>query len=113
MSATLVNDNGKMWTGSSAAWDGALMLAGEHDWRGEGTCDPLQPGSALSWKGSYSLNNGQRVVDTDAKAIADALDAALADSPDSPDEGWLLSGAGRAHLRNLIEFCREGSFRVF
>ena len=113
MSATPVNDNGKMWTGSSTAWDVACILAREYDWHGAGTCCPLQPGSESSWKGSYSLNNGQRVAEADARAIAEALDAALADTPDSPDEGWLLSGAGRAHLRNLIEFCREGSFRVF
>jgi hypothetical protein len=113
MSVTLTNKNNSTWIGSWTAWGGALMLAEEYDWHGEGTRDPLQPGSQSSWKGQYSLNNGQRVVETDASAIADALEAALADAPDSPEEGWLLSGEGRIHLGKLIAFCREGSFRIF
>jgi hypothetical protein len=70
-----------------------------------------EPGSDSSW--NYSPNNGQRVVETAARAIADAVDAALADAPDSLEEGRLGPGGDRAHLRKLIEFCREGSFRIF
>jgi hypothetical protein len=113
MSVTLINDKKSMWIANSTAWSSALLLAVEYDWVEAGTSDPLQPGSDIGWKGNYSLNNGQKVGATDARAFANALEAALADTPDSPDEGWLLSGDFRTHIVRLIGFCREGSFRVF
>jgi hypothetical protein len=113
MSVSLYNQTHDGWVGSHMAWYCVLKLAEEFNWRRAGTRDPLQPGSGPGWKGSYALNNGQLVTAEDATALADALGRALSDTTDAPEEGWLLSGEGRDHLRNLVGFCRQGSFRIY
>ena len=61
------------------SWEHLLKLASLSGWEPAGT---LPPEGAGSWDGNYFTNDGQRVADEDARALADALEAALPHIPD-------------------------------
>lgn len=98
-------------------------------------------GVAAGWDGSYTSNSGQTVSGTDALALADALERAVAHMPEPGEPGWrsmtielpvgdaieflrpeeaaspfdaFAGDGGRETLEALIDFCRRGGggFRI-
>ncbi|GAB4528705.1 MAG: hypothetical protein OHK0046_47910 [Anaerolineae bacterium] len=70
------------------AWKPVYLLAERYGWKPEGTLEPAV-WVGRHWKGWYMTNDGQIVTDSDAHALADALEMALPDIPDTrviPDE---------------------------
>jgi hypothetical protein len=99
------------------SWYQVLELAYEYGWKPAGTepgqwCDPetgeldeqLSP-DPDEWDGTYFSNDHQWVTDEDAANIADALERALEDKPDSSDEA-------KQWVRDFIAFCRAGAFFI-
>ena len=127
------------WTNSG--WADVLELGEAFGWVPAGTGPPR--GTLKSdWEGgSYFGNAGQRFYARDARALADALEQALAaisakESPvrsraaratdyleaeltgrKAPRQGRVAvrkySADDISYLREFIEFCRAGSFRIF
>jgi hypothetical protein len=119
------------------AWGNTLRLACMYGWEPAGTRAPRKwgrKGKRPPWEGGYDTNDGQRVTDEDAAALADALERALPDVPThdalahktrevggircipydadvSPLE--YLSGKGRTRLTEFIRFCRDGGFEIW
>lgn len=119
-----------------AMWVSMLKLASSKGWEPAGTEVP--DGWDGEWKGTYMANAGQRVTDTDAGNLADALGSALPDVPDhdamadkvverklpdgrvfrgvpqgvtfTPYEVW--SGKSREDLVKLIGLCRKSGFTI-
>lgn len=137
MGFDFTNENGAYLRFSPSGWALALTLAGQYDWRPEGTSLPGSDESEpAEWSGEYATNDGQRVSASDANAIADACERALADpayqvtalqtlneinesvaaqvpryEPEraiEPD----VAKKFRDRLRELIEFCRSGGFVI-
>lgn len=111
-----------------AAWWGDLLtLAQYYGWQPEGTQAPeyfSDPAYAITtaWDGSYSWNDGQRVTESDAAALAVALESALpfvAEQKNYTDEmprsaisiTDIFSGE-RGYLQEVIDFCRAGEFII-
>lgn len=109
------------------SWAHILQLAVAHGWKPTGTVH-----EAPEWGGNYWSNDGQEVTDADAAAIADAIERALPDVPDhdalahkrnpdgksipfgTPVNAYeLFSGERKKQLREFIEFCRRGGFRIY
>ena len=97
------------------------MLAYKYGWKPMGTKAPeiYGPCVTLDWEGQYYSNNHQIVTRNDAAAMADALESALDDIPDSDGgEDWksnlfiAFSGDGKQQLRDFIKFCRNGDFVI-
>jgi hypothetical protein len=57
---------------------------------------------ASDWEGGYVTNDHQRVTDTDALALATALECALPSIP-ADDAEW---------VREFITFCKAGGFTI-
>jgi hypothetical protein len=79
MSYEILGSNGKDWTCHQLAWRDYLKVATAFGWAPEGAffkCDELGFGEHPS--GSYLGNDWQMVTDTDACAMAAALDLAIA-----------------------------------
>ncbi len=81
-------------------WRSALTLAHQHGWQPAGT---LPPAASLehgpdAWPAAYEPASGQQVTRPDARALASALERALAALPDP--------------ALQLARFCREGGFLV-
>ncbi len=84
-------------------WRSALTLAHQHGWQPAGT---LPPAASLehgpdAWPAAYEPASGQQVTRPDARALASALERALAALPDPA-----------LPLRQLARFCHEGGFLV-
>jgi hypothetical protein len=94
------------WTYSG--WREVMELAEEFGWVPSRT-GPPRGVRASEWDGTgaYWSNDGQRVYARDAKALAEALERALAAVPEQvpTDEA--------AYLREFVEYCKEGSFRLY
>ena len=75
-------------------WGKALELAQLYGWRPQGTRPPVMPGFPglkTLWDGTYLTNDGQIVLDADARSLGDALARALDDIADvSPAPDWNL-----------------------
>jgi hypothetical protein len=75
-----------MFRFSVTSWDKVLELARMYGWTPQGTAAPTVyiDGQELEelWAGGYFTNEYQTVTTPDARAIADALTAALDDVPD-------------------------------
>jgi len=105
------------WTNSG--WGEVLELGEEFGWVPIGTGPPRGELKADWQAGPYFGNDGQRFYARDARALSDALERALAAIPvvQPPKRGRpatrRFSPDEAAHLREFIEFCRAGSFRLF
>ena len=86
------------WTGSG--WGKVLELASNHGWQPIGTGPPKGILKA-NWPGGYFGNDNQLVYARDAEGLADALEKHL-----------VTAIADEVELREFIEFCRAGSFRI-
>ena len=86
------------WT--NTGWGKVLELASANGWEPIGT-GPPKGTLKDDWTGGYFGNDSQRVYARDGKRLADALESHLLKSPEDEIE-----------LREFIEFCRAGSFRI-
>ena len=125
------------WSGTG--WGDILALGEEYGWVPAGTGPP--PGVLKAdWpNGTYYSNDGQRFYARDARALADALERALAAPPaaapprtrpaqsvdhvvaaltgkNRPKKGRVPVGRFNpdeaGYIREFIEFCRAGSIRI-
>jgi hypothetical protein len=124
---------------TSGAWDFYRRLARNYGWKPIGTRAPKRISFWFrKWDGGYHWNEGQWVTREDATAFADALEKNLQD-PDRatrqrmvvraiaaevlrmareqrgielPDESEREPLPTDDDLRELISFCRKGSFRI-
>ncbi len=130
MGFDLTNDAGSSMRFSPSGWALALTLAEDYGWSPAGTLLERP-----DWTGEYASNEGQRVSRPDAQALAAACERALADpgylarvstvkqtidatvarlvpgdvpSPVDPEE----MRAFRQRLKDLVAFCRGGSFVI-
>ena len=120
-------------------WPKLLRLAQAHGWRPAGTTQP--PEELIHFPGgewdpnNYTTNDGQIVSVTDAHALAAALEAALPHLPDDdalskyrlpdgsiqiapthptgPDADWFSGREAKADVAKFIQFCRQGTFRIY
>jgi glycosyltransferase involved in cell wall biosynthesis len=125
------------WTNSG--WAEILEVGQAYGWVPAGTGPPRGTLKADWGYGPYFGNDGQRFYARDAQALADALERALAapavewpriraaqttDYLEAELRGGLPPVGGRvsvqefspedaANIREFIEFCRAGSFRIF
>ena len=98
-------------------WPRVLQLAVMHGWRSSGTIllsedkkfyDP-------TWCRSYLSNDGQMVMQTDARRLATALAKALrahAKGPRNRKRDRLVSMLNKDALTAFIAFCRAGPFVI-
>jgi hypothetical protein len=125
---------------SNAGWADILELGQAYGWIPTGTGPPRGERKAEWGEGSYFGNDAQLFYARDARALADALERALAslsagESPPrtrpaqatdyleavltgaSPEEGRVpvrkVDAEKAAYIREFIEFCRAGSFRIY
>ena len=136
MGFDFTNDRGTYLRFSPSGWALALMIGENYGWQPEGTTLPRPAGeaSASEWSGEYATNEGQRVSASDANALAAACERALADpvyeqravdtlrrirgelaqelgqTPEPVDNAEVIKF--RERLKQLIAFCREGSFII-
>jgi hypothetical protein len=79
MGMDLISKSGSTFDLSSDWWRFYLNLAAKCGWTPKGTGKPDHLGEKDEWDGSYEWNDGQIVGEEDAKALAQALERALAD----------------------------------
>jgi hypothetical protein len=127
--------NGNYFRWNLIDWPKVLALGRMFGWRPAGTIRYAEDGSPdPGWDGGYVTNDLQVVSTEDAAALADALERALGDIPDTPqirtrtiagmavlnlDDAvnaspllfFSLPGA-KDHLRRFIDFCRAGAFSI-
>jgi hypothetical protein len=114
---------------TGTGWAFYLNLAQLYGWKPRGTLPPKGQ-SADQWPGHYDSSDGQRVGPEDALTLADALRAAVADASRPMTERdlarrlseELTTSVGRpvdvdppsddVVLRELLNFCLQGSFRI-
>ncbi len=129
-------------TMSITVWTLSLELAHLNGWKpagtryvgpaGDGHVDLLQEVRHLvAWQTEYRSSDGQTVDQTDAAQLADGLNNALVRGkeiigdlasrriemlPGIRTEAagfrWFTTAEGKVHLKNLIDFCREGAFQI-
>jgi hypothetical protein len=126
------------WTNSG--WSDILELGQEFGWVPLGTGPPRGVLKADFQNGPYHGNGGQRFYARDARALADAQEreiVAISESKhlkrsrsaratdyleaqlrgeDAPEQGRVVRDFGTedvAYIREFIEFCRAGSFRIY
>ena len=78
MGYDLMSESGADHRLSNAGWALLLNLAEAYEWKPQGSLPP-EDLDAAEWAGDYDSNDGERVSREDAKAMADALERALAD----------------------------------
>ncbi|HET7842483.1 MAG TPA: hypothetical protein VFM21_12795 [Terriglobia bacterium] len=138
MGYDLMNESGADLRLSNAGWALLLNLAEAYGWTPQGSLPP-EDLAASEWTGDYDTNDGERVSREDAKAMADALERALADPERTVKEREIGRELNRAlrkmeiaafgedlppekevevpatddeFLRTFIRFLRAGSFRI-
>lgn len=103
MSVTLVSEAGESLPLSTIDWSDCLELAAAHGWQARG---------AFAGDGArvdYTTNDGQYVCREDASALAEAFSSALGPGGTLAHES---TGAVRALVRALADFCAAGAFLV-
>jgi hypothetical protein len=104
------------------AWRDLLEMARSNGWKPVGTTTADDP----DWNGDYFSNDGQRVTDDDAHAIADALSVAVRDAFEPSSIAGDSSGQSAANpsqsnppagmpfraALDFLLFCREGGFTI-
>ncbi len=98
------------WTASG--WYALLDLAQDHGWTAIGTGAPRGT-LKRDWPGIYDSNEGQLFYARDAREFAAALERFLATKRVKARHSDFDSPSARSSLREFIEFCREGSFRIY
>lgn len=119
-------------------WPKLLRIALANGWDPEGTTQPPDEQEHFPdglWDpGNYTSNDDQLVSAEDAKALANALEAALPTIPDeyamakyeqpgggiliapnhppAPDVNWFSGPQAKANVVAFIAFCRQGSFHI-
>jgi len=90
---------------SNFGWGMVLDLAQRHGWQPAGTAAPAyyQAAGDPDWSGGYLSNDGQTVTAEDARAIAGALEKALAAMPDSAVAARLLPYKRPADFAEVVE----------
>ena len=137
MGFDLASESGTNFQVRSSYWSFLLYLAQEYGWKMEGTRAP-EGVDPTGWDMGYASNDGQVVSNKDASSLADALERAVVDPKRAEaagrvskrmaadvrslarSEGVELDDYGDADLyeidesgiRDLIHFCRRGSFSV-
>ncbi len=109
------------WT--NFGWGDILTLGEIYGWQPMGTGPPPHTLKADWFPGSYFGYEGQLFYAKDAKNLADALAEAAERMPvkrprkirpvDIREYEAIASPEGRALLREFVEFCRAGSFRIY
>jgi hypothetical protein len=96
---------------NNGAWSSCFDLAIEFGWHPSCTAPPDD--CEGNWCGSYFSNNFQKVEDSDARALGEALLRGIAteearerDNPTKWPDGWLRL------LRGFAEFARRGGFTI-
>jgi hypothetical protein len=136
MGFDLTNETGAYLRFSPSGWALALTLAERYGWQPEGTTLPKSAEGSADWSGEYATNDGQRVSASDANAVADACERALADPAyaEITLDAWNelqkymdsqvpslappravdpdLAQKFRGRLEELITFCRSGNFII-
>lgn len=130
MGFDLTNEAGHSARFSPSGWALALTLAEDYGWKPAGT--KLE---RADWAGDYATNEGQRVTTNDAENLAQACERALADPgylarvsavkqqidaeiarqvPGSRPRAVRCEDmlAFRERLKDLVAFCRGGSFII-
>lgn len=62
---------------SSGHWSVYLLIAQAFGWKPVGTQAPTNYNNSEPWHGQYDTNDGQTVIETDAKQFAEVLHAAV------------------------------------
>ena len=137
MGYDLTSESGADLRFSPSGWALLLNVAEAYGWTPQGSLPP-EGVDAAEWVGDYDTNDGARVSREDAKAMADALERALADPERAnvereisramnqalrqmeiealdedigPEEEELLTTNDEI-LQTLIRFLRAGGFRI-
>ncbi|MGA2501603.1 MAG: hypothetical protein ABSH20_28005 [Tepidisphaeraceae bacterium] len=79
-------------------WWSVLNLARAYGWIPCGTHAPAGTTDASPWDGNYFMNDGQRVLASDALSLADALDRLLEDS-----QKEVVAGRLRDRMQELVD----------
>lgn len=139
VSVWLTNRSGGTFHFGTTPWCFLLNLAELYGWQPAGTESPRDwdENEDGEWQGDYDTNDGQTVTPADARSLADAVAAALAD-PKLEDKAAELEAqfrqgvearcgpelasvyqvglgdeeAYRPHLEDFIRFCRQGAFEI-
>lgn len=120
MGATLVR-RGDRFRWKREAWDVVLDLARQFGWESAGTLQPRWVRKADWDANDYISCDRQQVAESDALAIAEALDRALATIPlgvlarppkRASAEIAFFTGYAREGLADFAAYCRRGAFRV-
>lgn len=137
MSIELSNEYGYL-SFSNTGWTFILSLACEYGWEPQGTELGVAGEVPSDWDGRYGSSDGQTVTAADARGIANALDAAVADAnlasaasrleaecrqnlveQYGPEFAAHYNGGGlgdpteaRKTLQDLVDFCRDGAFQI-
>jgi hypothetical protein len=136
MGVDLYSDSGDDTGFGYMGWSMVLQLAQQYGWQPQGTEPPEGMDNPQEWAGGYGSSDGQRVTAADAKALAEALAAAVADPNlhvavmrmDSEQRRDVQARVGpelaasfvgvrdfeeyRRCLRDFSEFCRKGPFVI-
>lgn len=133
MGMDLTSDSGDQTRFTGYTWALVLNLAEHYGWHAPGTAPPDGWQEATIWPRSYDTNEGGRVRPEDARALAEALDTAIASSEFDRSliaiDGALqqaiaaatnVSASGEMPdkiewlqiLTDFAAFCRNGGFRI-
>jgi len=121
----------------SFSWIKLLRLAERYGWRPVGTkisSSELKWMPNGEWDGNYTTNDGQSVMQADARALAAALEQAaqdipsedviakhrapsggiriLPDPPKIDDLDWFCGHDSKAKVQEFISFCHAGEFQI-
>lgn len=80
---------------SNHQWEELLLFAKDRGWRPQDAPDE-------NWERIYFAGDGEEISERDAIALADALQRARSELPES----------ARAHYLAFIDFCKRGAFRI-
>jgi uncharacterized protein YbjT (DUF2867 family) len=129
MGFDLRNDAGEQHRASNSGWAFFLNLAEHYGWKPAGTLPPAGM-APEDWDRSYDACAGQRVSDSDAQSLADALRAALDDPNRAGAERIVAARVSAAIsealgrtvrldppddvsvLEELVAFCSAGPFFI-
>jgi hypothetical protein len=120
MGVDLANSHGQNQHLNWPGWTYIMTLALAHGWKPLGTRLSDDYGIDPDWDGGYGSNDGQVVTAEDADALATALERALACHPcddvcvhGEPRDEVICFREGRAWLRQMIAFFRQGGFAIY
>ncbi len=128
MSVDLRNGKGEEFSFTTIGWALYLNLAAVmYGWEKLGTLPPREwLGSNEPWEGAYDWNAGQVVAQSDASALADALEMYLADPDGRANVLEVAAEIGRivgieitvdeidrSTIEAFVTFARSGEFEIW